>query len=95
MIQFQDFVPKMLSEPGLFKEGAYESLEEAVLAANAWIEENDIKVLQFETVVLPNIWRRYEEGSTDVSLGTSGDMVSRWHQFVRVWHETEGAPHQA
>ncbi len=92
MFQFQDFVPKMLSQPGLFKEGEYESFEDAVQAANAWISQNQIKVVHFETVVLPNIWRRFEEGSTDVSLGTSGDMVSHWHQFVRVWHEDPTSP---
>ena len=86
MIQFRDFVPKMLTQPGLFKEGQYESFDEALTAANQWIDEHHISVLQFETVVLPNIWRRYEEGSTDVALGTSGDMVSRWHQFIRVWY---------
>ena len=89
MIKCEDFVPKMLSQPGLFKEGEYETFEDAVVAANAWVKENNVKVVNFETVVLPNIWRRYEEGSTDVSLGTSGDMVSRWHQFIRVWYEVD------
>ena len=94
MIKFRDFVPKMLSQPGLFKEGEYESMDDAVNAANLWVKENELKVIQFETVVLPNIWRRYEDGSTDVSLGTSGDMVSHWHQFIRVWYEV-GVPDEA
>lgn len=88
MIRFRDFVPKMLAEPGLFKAGEYESMEDAVAAANDWIKQNEIQVTNIETVVLPNIWSRWEEGSADTALGTSGDSPSRWHQIVRVWYET-------
>ena len=88
MIQFRDFVPRMLAAPGLFKAGEYESMEAALAAANDWIKEYDIKIVNVETVVLPNIWSRYEEGTTDVALGTSGEMPSHWHQFVRVWYQT-------
>ena len=87
MIQFRDFVPEMLSAPALFKAGEYESMEAALAAANAWIKECDIKIINVETVVLPNIWSRYEEGTTDVALGTSGEMPSHWHQFLRCWYE--------
>ncbi|MCA9119906.1 MAG: hypothetical protein H6822_00915 [Planctomycetaceae bacterium] len=88
MIQFRDFVPKMISEPRLFKAGEYESIEAALAAANSWIKEYEIKIVNVETVVLPNIWSRYEEGTSDVALGTSGEMPSYWHQFVRVWYRT-------
>jgi hypothetical protein len=87
MIRFRDFVPTMLAAPGIFKSGEYESLDEAVAMANQWIKEDGIRVINFETVVLPNIWSRYEEGSEDVALGTSGEMPSHWHQFLRVWYE--------
>jgi hypothetical protein len=63
-------------------------MEAAVAAANSWIKEYDIKIVNVETVVLPNIWSRYEEGPTDVALGTSGEMPSHWHQFVRVWYRS-------
>ena len=88
MIHFRDFVPKMISAPSLFKSGEYESFEEALEAANQWIKEYDIKVVSIETVVLPNIWSRWEEGSTDVALGTSGEMPSHWHQLIRCWYRT-------
>ena len=89
MIRFRDFVPKMLAPPGWFKEGDYESLEDAVAAVNAWIAENKVRVISIETVVLPNIWSRFEEGSTDTALSTSGDSPSRWHQIVRCWYQAE------
>jgi hypothetical protein len=88
MIHFRDFVPRMISAPGLFKSGEYETFEEALAAANRWVKEYDIKLLSVETVVLPNIWSRWEEGATDVALGTSGEMPSHWHQFIRCWYQT-------
>ncbi len=87
MLRFKDFVPKMLSSPRLFKAGDYESFEAALEAVNSWIEEQQIKVVHIETVVLPNIWSKWEEGTTDVALGTSGEMPSHWHQFIRCWYE--------
>jgi hypothetical protein len=85
MMCFRDFVPKMLSSPKLFKAGEYESFEAALHAANEWINENNLRVLNLETVVLPNIWSKWEEGTTDVALGTSAEP-SHWHQFIRVWY---------
>ena len=86
MIKHQDFVPKMHVQPGIFKLGQYETFDEALAAANIWIQENNIQVINIETVVLPNIWSRWEEGSTDPALVTSGDSPSRWHQFIRCWY---------
>ena len=87
MLQYKDFVPKMLAEPGLFKLGEYETLAEALEEANRWIEQSSVQVINVETVVLPNIWTRWEEGTEDVALGTSGEMKSHWHQFIRCWFE--------
>lgn len=92
MVDFRDFVPEMLAAPKLFKAGDYETLDAALAAANQWIEEDDIRVLNIETVVLPNIWSRFEEGTQDVALGTSGEMPSHWHQFIRVWYQTTEKP---
>jgi hypothetical protein len=78
----------MISAPSLFKSGEYETFEEALAAANKWIKEYDIQIVSMETVVLPNIWSRWEEGSTDVALGTSGEMPSQWHQIIRCWYRT-------
>ena len=84
-LQFRDFVPQQLSNFGLFKVAEYETFEDAVLAANYWLIESPIELIQLETVVLPNIWSKYEEGTTDGSLGTSTGATSHWHQFLRVW----------
>ena len=87
MLKYKDFVPRQLSAPGLFKEGEFENFDDAVAAANRWLADSQVKLVKLETVVLPNIWSRWEEGSVDASIGTSGDSPSRWHQFLRCWYQ--------
>jgi hypothetical protein len=87
MLRYHDFVPQMTRPAAFLSPAEYESFDNALIAANKWIKENDLKVVNVETVVLPNIWSRYEEGSGDPSLGTSGESPSHWHQFIRVWYE--------
>lgn len=86
MLKYKDFVPDEIERPGFLTPGEHESFDDAVEAANQWIVENNIKIIGMETVVLPNIWSRWEDGSGDASIGTSGDAPSRWHQFLRCWY---------
>ncbi len=88
MLKYRDFVPRQLKAPGIFDQGEHESFDDAILAANEWLVTNSIKVISLETVVLPNIWSRWEDGSADASIGT-GDSPSRWHQFLRCWYQDE------
>ena len=87
MLRYKDFVPKQVKAPGLFKDGDHETFDEAVEAANQWLVESKVRLINLETVVLPNIWSRWEEGSADASIGTSADTPSRWHQFLRCWYQ--------
>jgi hypothetical protein len=87
MMRYQDFVPQMTAPGGFLTPAEYESFDRALEAANAWIKENDLRVMNIETVVLPNIWSPQEQGSGDTSLRTSGDFLSNWHQFIRVWYQ--------
>lgn len=89
MLKYKDFVPKEIVAPGFFKEGRHESFDDAVTAANQWLTDNRVSVISIETVVLPNIWARWEEGTVDASLGTSSDSPSRWHQFLRCWYRDD------
>ena len=66
--------------------GGQADTDAAVAAANKWLSETNVKLISIETVVLPNIWSKWEEGSGDASIGTSGDSPSRWHQFLRCWY---------
>ncbi len=86
MLTFQDFVPEMTGSPGFLSPAQFETFEAAVAAADRWVTENDIDLVNVETVVLPNMWSPHEENSTDASLRTSGDFQATWHQFVRIWY---------
>ena len=89
MISFQDFVPPQLQPPGFLTVAKYAPVEQAVQAANEWISQYGVKVLNVETVVLPNMAVPGEGGTGDAQLRTSGDMASFWYQFVRVWYTHE------
>ena len=89
MLKYKDFVPKEIRSPGFFEPGEHESFDAAVAAANEWLRESTVTLICLETVVLPNIWSKWEDGSADASIGTSGDTSSRWHQFVRCWYRDD------
>ena len=87
MLCYKDFVPAIIQQGGLFKPPEFASLQAALAEANEWIQREKISVLNIETVVLPNIHDKEEEGSEDVELSDSGEYVTTWHQFIRVWYE--------
>jgi len=91
MLRYKDFVPRELRQPSLFRDSEHETFDDAVHAANQWLNETRVRLIQIETVVLPNIWSPWEEGSSDPSIGAGGDSVSRWHQFIRVWYQENEA----
>ena len=84
MIDYYDFVPKVLDRGGFLKAARLEELRDVMEDVNFWVDANSIDVINIETVVLPNMHR--ESGSEDTSLHTSGEMQSQWYQFVRVWY---------
>src|SRR5262245_42727095 len=95
MIACRDFAPQITeTQPRGFlgilgNVHQYESFEAAVAAANAWIQQNSIRIINVETVVLPNLWQSHEEGTSDADLSVSGGQYgggATWHQFVRVWY---------
>lgn len=85
MLRHRDFVPQMTASPGFLRPAEYESFEEALAGANAWLASAAVKLVSVETVVLPNIWSPFEEGSEDTSLGMR-DTSNHWHQFIRCWY---------
>ena len=87
MFNFKDFVPKQISPGGFFSNASYESLEQAIKESNQWVDQNDIDVINIETVVLPNIHANDEDGSTDTSLWQGGESSATWHQFIRIWYK--------
>ncbi len=89
MLQYIDFVPRQISPGGVFSAEEHESFDMAVKDANRWLQENRdrIRLINLETIVLPNIHSHWEEGSNDAALTTSAERRSTWHQFLRCWYE--------
>jgi len=86
-LAYRDFAPKRLRKR-MIGADEYEDLNESVAAAAHWIRHQGVDVVNVETVALPNIWRKDEEGTADGSLrgGGNEDYLTQWHQFVRVWY---------
>ncbi len=86
MIRYRDFAPQVIKR-GLLHGDDYESIDSAVVAANAWLAESNVDVVSVETVVLPNIWGDSSDGTADGRVETEEAMTSinEWYQFVRVW----------
>lgn len=61
-------------------------LAAAVEAAGDRVQQWQVRLINVETVVLPNIWS--EEGTQDPELQIAGGYGS-WNQFVRVWYEAD------
>jgi len=88
-IQAKDFVPEKI-KGSMFKSGKIGTFQDTLSAANQWITENpQFKVVNVETVVLPNIHESDEEGSQDTELWTGGESASHWYQLVRVWYKED------
>lgn len=87
MIEFKDFVPE-ISTSGKFlnKTTNIASFRDTLAAANDWVKENNITPTNVETVVLPNIYCKDEEGSEDTDLNVDVDDTSTWHQVIRIWY---------
>lgn len=55
MLKFTDFDPRVIDPGGLFKSATMESMGDTLQQVNQWIDEENIDVVNVETVALPNI----------------------------------------
>jgi hypothetical protein len=81
---YQDFFPLALKR-GIFST-VHEPLPATVARANQWVAKFGVRVVNVETVVLPNIDSVGD--ASQVGIRTSGGRGSYWYQIVRVWYET-------
>lgn len=89
MIGFRDFAPRQFSPPKHGSLGTFESFEQVVASANAWIGAEQVEVVNVETVVLP-----YYSHAEPPEAGTQApcayvNLGNYWFaslQFVRVWY---------
>ncbi|MBB6051643.1 hypothetical protein [Armatimonas rosea] len=97
---FRDFAPKQKRPAGFFQSAEFDNLMDAVLQANLWVRDHQVKVLNIETVVLPNILEREkpvtEEATMEGSVATYEGIshYNHWYQFIRVWYEFDEKPRE-
>lgn len=88
MIAFKDFVPQQIRKQGFIKPPLWETVAQAVAAANEWIREQEVAVINVETVIVPDLSRE-GAGSGDGSLPVISNSLARGSQCVRVWYRAE------
>lgn len=87
LLKFKDFVPQRKAPRTWKSRGEFEPLSFALQEANAWILHHpDIELLNVETVVLPNVHDKREEGSEDPDFQIIGGASINWNQFFRIWY---------
>ncbi len=93
MIRFNDFVPQLIKKGGFFSNNEYERIDHCLERMNNWIEDNQINVMNVESLLLPNYYadghNRYSRSTDPVfSHKTGGDMSRsiHWIQCFRVWY---------
>ncbi len=88
MIRYRDFAPRRIKR-GMLHSDDYESFDAAVAAANVWIADAKPRIVNAETVVLPNISPDDGDRTIDGRVETEEAMTSinEWYQFVRIWYD--------
>ncbi len=81
-IGYKDFFPILL-ESGFFKR-TFEDLPTTLGRANTWLATSGLKIVNVETLVLPNV--SLEVDASGTYLHTGGETGSSWIQIIRVWY---------
>ena len=85
VIRFKDFLPE-IKKQGWFS-NEYATLEETLEKANLWVTQNNVQVLNVETVVLPNLEHRPYQ-TKETKMETFSQVNSYWYQVIRVWYQS-------
>lgn len=91
MVKYKNFLPREVKPAGIFASAHYEALDEVVEEVNAWLEENQVDVINIETVLQPT----GEESADDALLKSQtqkemfGGRTGYWFQFLRVWYRAQ------
>lgn len=84
MIAFRDFIPQRQGKRLLGVLTDYENLHELVARVNLWIEQQQIDVLNIETVVVTSLPNE-PEASPKMQMSSPANTNSTY-QVVRIWY---------
>ena len=86
-INYIDFEPKPL-EKSFWGTHTYEKLDEVLKRANEWIRRNySTEIVNVETVVLPNIYRKDTAQTNQVAQFITGGSTVNNFQIIRIWYK--------
>lgn len=83
-IAFQDFVPQA-QRKRLGVRTDFERLHEVVSRANRWIEQNQIEVINVETILLTDL-PKGEVENPPTQMTAPGTTSFSIYQVVRIWY---------
>lgn len=91
MIAFKDFVPQQTQRQGFIKPAQWETLEQVVGAANNWLRDQEVTIINIETIVVPGLRAKTKPESerANFSYGGYTTYSGEWSQLIRVWYTAE------
>ena len=78
MICFKDFFPQAIERKGFFSEDKYEKFSSLLDQLNQWLAQNNVEIINIETVVLRDIDDEKTRFLAEEPF---------FYQFIRVWYE--------
>jgi hypothetical protein len=86
-INYIDFEPQAL-EKSFWGIHTYENLAATLERANEWIRRNySTEIVNVETVVLPNIYKKNKATTDQISQYYTGGQSVQNFQIIRIWYK--------
>jgi hypothetical protein len=86
-INYIDFEPQPL-EKSFWGIHTYENLTATLERANEWIRRNySTEIVNVETVVLPNIYKKEKATTDQISQYYTGGQSVQNFQIIRIWYK--------
>ena len=87
MMQLKDFRIKISDPGGWLSDPTSEKVEETLLRINNWVEENELSVLNIETLFFPGLNSSYKGTESALFKSGGGESKSVYYQVFRVWYK--------
>lgn len=85
VIKCKDFAPQPILRGPFGGVAEVEPFSQVVSAANQWIENQSVQVINVETVALPQNANSTNDGVYGFTIANGTGLV-QWYQCVRVWY---------
>jgi len=89
MYKFKDFRIETYEEQTFMKDASFEDTEQVLLRINSWVEENELVLLNIETLLIPNMFHRSNERTSTKGFFATNPSSQKvtWYQVFRVWYQ--------